>query len=522
MKAMSYLLWANIKGIIRNIKKKKGQLVLWIFLIGMFMVMIFANKNVNDFQQWIPTEYLTSAFAGIILLVAALTINNGIKQGSSSYRKADIQFVFPSPVSPRLILIYGFLKQLAISILVVLWFVFQSFTIRNLFGFTFEGFYIFLIAVFFVVLYMPVSSMLLYSITLRREGAKSVMQKIYLWIAIALAAAFIGLTIYKGDPLGAAKILIGGQAFEYVPIVGWLVVVLKAAKWGFTAWTWGAIALLAAMLGVIVWRLLASEIPFYEEVLKQTDEKERRIALKRSGASNINMGPKKARKATVEYKGTGAKAVFYRQMLEFKKAGFMFVDKVTLIMLVVGVAGGFIFKNSNLPIAIAFYVAIYLNFLFAFSGKWIKELSTPFIYLIPGSPMEKLWYATAANHIKHLLDGAAVFVPLLIITGFDPVLCVGYILAYVAIGSLFIYADVLSRRMFGAMHIGTLASMLKVFSIMIMLAPPIAGFAIITGIFDSIMIIQWLAPLGIVAYCALISFLIMLLGRKIFSSTELS
>ena len=94
MKAMSYLVWANIKGIVRNIKKKKGQLVLWVFLIGMFAVMIFANNEVDDFQQWIPEEYLTSAFAAIILLVAALTVNNGIKQGSSSYRKADIQFVF--------------------------------------------------------------------------------------------------------------------------------------------------------------------------------------------------------------------------------------------------------------------------------------------------------------------------------------------------------------------------------------------------------------------------------------------
>ena len=230
---------------------------------------------------------------------------------------------------------------------------------------------------------------------------------------------------------------------------GWLVVVLKAAKWGFTAWTWGAIALLAAVLALILWKLLSSEIPFYEEVLKQTDERERRIELKRSGASNMNLGPKKARQATVKYKGTGAKAIFYRQMLEFKKAGFMFVDKVTIIMLVVGVAGGFIFKKSDLPIAIAFYVSIYLNFLFAFGGKWVKEFSTPFIYLIPGSPMGKLWYATAANHIKHLLDGAAVFVPLLIITGFDPVLCAGYILAYAAIGSLFIYSDVLARRMFG-------------------------------------------------------------------------
>ncbi len=521
MRAMAYLIWANFKGFVRNIKKKKGQLVLVVFLFVLFGIMLYGNTKVDDFQQWIPTEYINSAFAALILIVAGFTINNGIEKGSSSYRKADIQFVFPSPVSPKLILIYGFIKQLGISILVVLWFVFQSFNIRNLFGLTYGGFYVFLIPVFFTVLYMPVSSMLLYSTTLRKDGAKRVMRKIFLWIAIALAAAFIGLTIYKGDPLEAARILIGGQAFEFVPILGWLVVVLKAAKLGFTPWTWGAIALLAATLGLILWRLLSSEIPFYEEVLKQTDQKERMIKMKRSGGSNMNLGPKKARKASIDYKGTGAKAIFYRQMLEFKKAGFMFVDKVTIIMLVVGVAGGFIFKNANVPIAIALYVSIYLNFIFAFSGKWVNELSTPFIYLLPGSSLSKLWYATAANHIKHLVDGAAVFIPLFIITGLDPILLAGYILAYMSIGALFIYGTVLGRRMFGSMYNGTLSGLFKVLAITLITAPALVGFIIVTSVFKDVQIIVWLAPIGVAIYCAVISFLIMLLGRKLFSNTEL-
>ena len=522
MKAMTYLVWANIKGMIRNIKKKKGQLVLWVFLIAIFVMMIFANNNSTDFQQWVPDEYVTSAYAAIVLVVAGLTINNGIKKGSSSYRKADVQFVFPSPVSPKLILIYGFLKQLGISILVVLWFVFQSFNIRNIFGLTTSGFYLFLIPVFFIVLYMPVSSMLLYSTSLRKEGSGPAMQKIFFALAALLGAAFIYIMISTGDPLSSGKTLIGGKAFEYVPILGWLVVLLKGAKWGYTAWTWGAMALLTGTLALIVWRLLASEIPFYEEVLKQTDERERLIQAKRSGASNMNLGPKKARKASIKYKGSGAKAIFYRQMLEFKKAGFLFVDKVTYIMLIAGIAGGFIFKRADMPIVIALYVAIYLNFLFAFGGKWVKELSTPFIYLIPGTPMAKLWYATAANHIKHLLDGAAVFIPIMIITGLDPILCIGYILAYASIGAIFIYADVLTRRMFGSMHSGTLSGLFKVISIMILVAPPIAGFAVVTSIFKQILLVQLLAPLGIAAYCILISFAIMALGRKIFLSTELS
>ncbi len=520
MKAMTYLVWTSLKANIRYMKKKKGQIVLVIFFVALFAMMIFANNEVSESESWVPVEYLPTAFAALVILIAGFAINNGIKKGSSSYRKADVMFVFPSPISPKLILIYGFLKQLGISILVVLWFVFQSVNVRSIFGLTAQGFYLFLIPVFFVVLYMPVSSMMLYSITLRKEGSKKVMERVLLFLGIALAAAYVWITIQTGDPIEAAKMVIGGKWFEYVPVLGWLTVLLKATKFGFTTWTWTAMGLLVAGLAFILWRLLSSEIPFYEEVLKQTEERERLIEQKRSGRSNINMGPKKARKASIEYKKSGSKAIFYRQLLEFKKAGFLFVDKTTLIMMVIGVVGGFIIKNNEWRISVALYAAIYLNFLFSFSGKWIKELSTPFIYLIPGSSLGKLWYATAANHIKHFVDGVAVFIPLMIITGEDPILCIGMIFAYVSIAALFIYADVLSRRIFGAMYKSLMANLIKILVIMLLTVPAIVVFAIMT--YTDMYPVVWAAPVIVVLYCSLISFLSMLLSKKIFSNSELA
>jgi hypothetical protein len=297
----------------------------------------------------------------------------------------------------------------------------------------------------------------------------------------------------------------------------------KAAKWGFTTWTWTAMGLLLLVLAYFVWRLLSSEIPFYEEVLKQTEERERLIQQKRSGKSNMNLGPKKARKAKVDYKVPGPKAIFYRQLLEFKKAGFMFVDKVTLIMLVVGVVAGFILKNSEMPITMALYFSIYLNFIFSFGGKWVKELSTPFIYLIPGSPLSKVWYATAANHIKHFVDALAVFLPLMIIMGGDPILVAGMIVAYVSIASLFVYSDLLARRLFGVMYSGIGANIVKMLFIVIFTMPAIAAFIIINvPSLSQISLFVWLSPLVVALYCSLISFIIMLFGKKIFSDAELA
>ncbi len=521
MKAIAYLIWRNLMGIVRNFKKKKGQLVLVIFMILIFGFMIVGNSQAEDFEQWIPSDYISTAFAAIILVVAALTIDSGIKKGSSSYRMADIQFVFPSPISPKLILIYGFIKQFALSILVALWFVFQSFNVRNLFGLDMNGFMIFLLVTFIVVLYMPVTSMLLYSITLRRGGAKNVMMKIFMGIGILLAVAIIGLTIYKGDPLWAIQTLLGGKAFEYVPILGQMVAILKAAKFGFTTWTWVSLFILCAGFILIIWRLLSSEIPFYEEVLKQTESKEKKIADKRSGASNMNLGPKKARKASVNYRGTGPKALFYRQLLEYKKSGFFLFDKATIILLVVGVIGGYLLNSSGAPLTIALYVSIYLNFLIAFAGKWVKEMNNPLIYIMPGEAFSKIWYATAANHINQLVDVFAIFIPIAIIAKVNPIEIVGYILAYAAIGAIYVYSDVLSRRVFGKLYHGNIANVFKIICIMIVLAPAIVGFIVLTMMFRDVQIIHILAPFAIVIYSALICALIMLFGKKIFENVEL-
>ncbi len=521
MKAISYLIWRNIIGIIRNFKKKKGQLVLIVFMFVIFGVLLFANTQMDDINQWIPNEYIPAAFAAIVIFVSAFTINNGLKKGSSSYRKADINFVFPSPISPKLILIYGFLKQLAISILIALWFIFQSVTIRNLFGFTVNGFYIFLLATFIVVLYMPVSSMWLYSITLRKQGAKRVLSRIYLGIGIIFAAAIIALTIYKSDPLWAVNVLIGNNYFEYIPVLGWLVTLLKAAKFGFTYWTWTALALLVLGLVFILWRLLSSEIPFYEEVLKKTDEKESLIKAKRSGNTNLNLSSKKTRKEKITYKGTGASALFYRQILEYKKVGFLFIDKITIIMLVAGVVGGFILSNFNVNVSISLYFAIYLNFLFAFSGKWVHEFKNTLIYLMPGTALSKLWYATAANHIKHFIDGIAVFIPIFIILKLDIIMCIGYILAYTAIGAIYIYAEVLSRRLFGRMYKGNISNIFKMICIFVILIPAIVGFILLNNIFKQSIMVLRLAPLVIVIYSSIVSFLIMLLGKRMFKDIEL-
>lgn len=519
MKAISYLILRNIIGILRNMKKKKSQIVLVVVVLLFFILMIFANNDMDNSSQLIPNDYISSVYAGMILIVAALVVKQGITKGSSSYRMADVQFVFTSPISPKLILIYGFLKQIGISLVVVLWFLFQSVNIRNMFGLSMDGFWIFLLITFIVALYMPVCSMLLYSITLRDNRTKKVLSNTFIAIATLLALLIVVLAIYKGDPLWAAKVTIGSEYFDYIPILGWVTALLKATRIGFTIKSLSALILLILGFSFIIWRLLSSEIPFYEEVLKNTDEKERMIIAKKSGTASISLTTKKTRNVKVKYKGSGASTLFYRQILEYKKEGFLFINRFTLVMLFVGIVSGLVIKNIDASIQLALFIAIYLNFLFAFNGKWVAELNNTIIYLLPDSSFKKLWYATAINHIKHLVDGIAFFIPVAIILKYNLLATVAYVFSYVAIGAIYIYADVLSRRIFGKTVIGNI--LVKILCIMFILTPAIVGLIIVTSVFSDNLMIVYLAPFAVVIYSTIMCFFIMLFSKKIFEDIEL-
>ena len=45
-------------------------------------------------------------------------------------------------------------------------------------------------------------------------------------------------------------------------------------------------------------------------------------------------------------------------------------------------------------------------------GKWETEIKTPYLYLIPDSPVKKLWYSTLMEHVKAFVDGVLLCVPI--------------------------------------------------------------------------------------------------------------
>lgn len=53
----------------------------------------------------------------------------------------------------------------------------------------------------------------------------------------------------------------------------------------------------------------------------------------------------------------------------------------------------------------------------AVATKWSKEMENPYTYLIPDTPIRKMWYATLWEHIRSFIDGCLLAFPAGIVWG---------------------------------------------------------------------------------------------------------
>ena len=275
-----------------------------------------------------------------------------------------------------------------------------------------------------------------------------------------------------------------------------------------------------AFMIIMIYALYKLNTDYYEDVLAATDRNEELAEMKKSGKGNINYGRKKFRKIKSGSIGSGASAVFFRHLLEYKKSGIPFIDKITFIMLGMGIGSRYIFKGANMNIIL--YVSIYMLFFFTFQGKWGQELSKPFIYLIPYSSISKLFYATLGDLIKYTIDGLVLFVVAGIIFKSGVVISILCAVSYASFGAIYTYGDVLSRKVLGKDHSKNLEMFIKMGITLLLVLPGLITFIVLSITLKDNSSAVYLSYIILICYNLLASFLIMLLSKGIFEVLELN
>ena len=435
---------------------KKPITYLYVFFVLLYAVMVPFSLQVMlqeygmDSPSWMAAALTVFAFWVIPGNLIAYAKRKGLV-----YRKSDVHFLFSSPVSPKKILLYAHIRNLAIQTILNL-------AVAVLGALLFHAGWLqvtvyFVFSIFVENVLEGGIMLLLYGREWKSAKAcRAVVKAAY---AIVGLFVFIGIYFYitQGISLESILCFLNSDLVQLVPIAGWYIAVVHLIFTGPTAVNLaGTAAYLIFLLGVL-WAAFRMRCTgaYFEDAMKFADDYEEVLVSRRQGRTDKRLG-KKTRygAATVTYRGKGASALFYRQLLEYRKSRFFIFDMNTAAAVIAGALIAYLYvAEGGLGELTPFVIpgaAAYVIFIFTtLSGKWAKEIASPYTYLIPDTAFRKLWYATAIQHIQALINGLLLTLPGAVVMGMSPITAALCVVFYVVLSANKLYALAVAEALTG-------------------------------------------------------------------------
>lgn len=400
---------------------------------------------------------MTALFTAFALWAIPANIIAFAKRKGLLFRNSDVNFLFTSPISPKKILLYSYLKTLITStFLEILLIIFCTLIFR-------VAWWVMILYFFFSIVIQNLLEgsmmMLLYGTErMGEKGRAAVVKGAYALVGVLVIIGFYTYSVY-GMSLGSVIMFLHSDAVQMVPIIGWYVAVIHLLFMGPTTVNVICSSIYAVFLVLVLWSALRMRCTggYYEDAIKFADDYEDIIYKSKKGEVNAKrIGAKKKTfgKANIVYKGGLSKAIFYRQMLEYKKDKYFIFDFNTIVNLILGCGIAYLFKvESELGIPGEFVMLgamAYITLIFtSLNGKWGKEIMSPYTFLIPDSAFSKLWYATLIQHIQAVFNACLMVFPGAVIMKFSPLTTILCIVSYVILNASKLYILAVSQVIVG-------------------------------------------------------------------------
>ena len=167
---------------------------------------------------------------------------------------------------------------------------------------------------------------------------------------------------------------------KLLPVAGWEVsavslIVTGPDQWNVAGTVLYLLVCAAMLITAVKIRCIGA---YYEDAAKFADDYAEIKKKNEKGENMIRIGKKKMKKASLSRWGSGAKAIFSRQLLEYKKERFFIFTGFTLAALIGAVVCIFFVgtpEGEIPPELLLLAIAVYMVFVGSgYMGKWGKEL----------------------------------------------------------------------------------------------------------------------------------------------------
>ena len=528
MSALLYIIRKTFKNRIKQSLRKKVTYLYLLIIIGYFAMMFIGYSSLFENMAGeaagpINFVYLSSFVCVWLLPVGLITY---AKRKGIAFKNADVHFVFPAPIAPKTVLLFAQLKSSLFGIVFGL-----AFAIYGIFGFHIAVWRILIYILFYSVAENILESSLMV-ILYGNETFSDRIIKIFRGILYAILIVFLLFSLYlwrvEGLSLSILTTFFNHPILQFIPIMGWNIAAIRLVILGPTIINIinTIIYVLAVVLLFIAAKKMKCTGEYYEEAMKFADDYQQILdKSKSSGGQSIQfVGQKKKYKkqGNIVYKGFYGKALFYRQLLEYKKERFFIFGFRTLVDIAVGIGLIYFIKSLGaevleyvilFPMGVGAYMAFLGN---GIGGKWSKELTKPYTFLIPESPLKKLWYATLIDYIRSFISGSILTLPIGIYFKVSPLLIFLAILVYVCLQIGNMYINIMLETIIGNL----LGQMGKSFFKMIFQGIVI-GISILIAVVNITIFGMEVGFLSMIACMFVFTFLLALVGSQAFKKMDI-
>lgn len=515
MSALNYLTLTQFKNRVKGIFRSPAKLIYAIFLLAMLVLVLFSGTMAGEDGLGKPDSRLGGIIIGYFALMFLLTVNSGFSTGMSIFKMADVNFLFVGPFKPVRVLFHGMFNQMATSLLMAFVILFQYGWMHSEFGVGIGGLLIVVVGYGLAVFTGQITAMVIYAVSSGRNRLRKALRVVY----VAVTVLWIGYILYSA--LGEDDLLksICDASVDSVgrlfPVAGWLGAACYEAILGSYASAGVLVVIWAVFTAALVIVMTKVDQDYYEDVLQSTET----TFAARSAAKEGRIADAAPKKVSVGKtglgKGWGASAFYYKHRVENRRSRKWLLSGMEIVFVIVNLGFAFFMREGGIIPVLAF--AAYMMFFYVATGRLVKEMTRPYVYLVPEPPMKKLLWCLRESAAGYLTSAILSFGPMLFYVQAPIPSVLAAAVAYFTYAYLFTAGNLVTERIFGTVTVKALTFIFYFVVLIILAIPGIAAAVLVV-----ISLPEWCALLALAGVNVLVTLIAMFLCRNILACAELN
>ena len=469
MKSLVLLYLLKLKGQIRNVYSKPGSailttLLLLIYIGGFVMILLHPDMAMS---------MVNIANIQMVIMIAigfnALMVGSVLMQKRSAlFFENDSFYMFTGPFKRSQIMSFlmsgSILSSCMFGAISVLMLVFFGGGV----GFTIPFLLLTFVLLSLVTFFFVVMKDYIYLLAMQNEKLKNVGRLIVaMFVIIILAVFMIEAFQYDFHMKEAGFAFLQSDLFYFIPMFGWAKLALVSYVSGDMLMLILGVALVVVACIIIFICMTRYQGDFVEQAMLDAEEFTAMYKDIKAGKRN-SMNDKKVKGVKADFK-EGAKAIYSKNLLIMRKTNdFIRISDIVILA---------VYLLITIILDMGFFFFCYMLVFWLFStiqnSDFMRDMNNYQIYLIPDSPLKKLWYTISTTLYKLWIILIICITGTGLIYQMDVFSILQYLIMICGYAFVFISATVLSLRILKSRSNAMVENMLRMLIVLLCSVPSV-------------------------------------------------